>query len=58
MEFEKNAQPVYPKHQLLTFQRYAARRDLLEALLKDGERYTHDQVQNLIDDFMKGKVRE
>lgn len=34
------------------------RRDLLEALLKDGESYTHDQVRNLIDDFMKGKVRE
>ena len=54
----KNTQPVYSKQQLLTFQRYAARRDLLEALLKDDESYTHDQVQNLIDDFMKGKVRE
>ena len=50
----KNTQPVYSKQQLLTFQRYAARRDLLEALLS----YTHDQVRNLIDDFMKGKVRE
>ena len=54
----KNTQPVYSKQQLLTFQRYAVRRDLLEALLKDGESYTHDQVRNLIDDFMKGKVRE
>ena len=36
----KNTQPVYSKQQLLTFQRYAARRDLLEALLKDGESYT------------------
>ena len=54
----KNTQPVYSKQQLLTFQRSAARRDLLEALLKDGESYTHDQVRNLIDDFMKGKVKE
>ncbi len=54
----KNTQPVYSKQQLLTFQRYAARRDLLEALLKDGESYTHDQVRNLINNFMKGKVRE
>ena len=54
----KNTQPVYSKQQLLTFQRYTARRDLLEALLKDGETYTHDQVQKLIDDFMKGTVRE
>lgn len=58
MENEKNTQPAYRKQQILTFQRYAARRDLLEALLKDGETYTHDQVQNLIDDFMKGTVRE
>ena len=37
--------PVFPKERILTFQRYANRRE-----------YTHDQVQNLIDNFMKGKV--
>lgn len=49
--------PVFTKRNILTFQRYANRRDLLSILLKDGQEYTHDQVQNLIDNFMKGKVK-
>ena len=49
--------PGFPKERILTFQRYANRRDLLSILLKDGQEYTHDQVQNLIDNFMKGKVK-
>lgn len=49
--------PVFPKERILAFQRYANRRDLLSILLKDGQEYTHDQVQNLIDNFMKGKVK-
>lgn len=49
--------PVFTKRNILTFQRYAKRRDLLSILLKDGQEYTHDQVQNLIDNFMKGKVK-
>lgn len=49
--------PAFPKERILTFQRYAKRRDLLSTLLKDGQEYTHDQVQNLIDNFMKGKVK-
>ena len=48
---------VFPKERVLTFKRYANRRDLLSILLKDGQEYTHDQVQNLIDNFMKGKVK-
>ena len=49
--------PFFPKERILTFQRYVNRRDLLSILLKDGQEYTHDQVQNLIDNFMKGKVK-
>lgn len=48
--------PVFTKRNILTFQRYAKRRDLLSTLLKDGQEYTHDQVQSLIENFMKGKV--
>lgn len=48
---------VFPKERVLTFKRYADRRDLLSVLLEDGKEYTHDQVQNLIDNFMKGKVK-
>ena len=48
---------VFPKERVLTFKRYAKRRDLLSTLLKDGQEYTHDQVQSLIENFMKGKVK-
>lgn len=46
--------PVFPKNSILTFQRYAKRRDLLSVLLEDGKEYTHDQVESLIADFLKG----
>ncbi len=46
---------TYTKAKLLTFKRYAHRRDLLTALLKDGEQYTTEQVDGLISNFMKPK---
>lgn len=48
--------PVFTKRNILTFKRYAKRRDLLKAILNDGKQYTIDQVDNLIQNFMKGKV--
>ena len=47
---------VFHKERVLTFKRYADRRDLLSVLLEDGKEYTHDQIDELIKDFMKGKV--
>ena len=47
---------VFPKERVLTFKRYADRRDLLSVLLEDGKEYTHDQIDGLIKDFLKGKV--
>ena len=49
--------PAFPKERILTFQRYAKRRDLLSVLLEDGKEYTFDQIDGLINDFMKGKVK-
>lgn len=43
--------PAFPKERILTFQRYAKRRDLLSILLEDGKEYTHDQIDGLIKDF-------
>lgn len=49
---------VFSKQKVLTLKRYAKRRDLLSALLKDGGDYTLDQVDGLINDFFKkGKVK-
>ena len=47
---------AYTKEQLLASVKYANRRDLISALLDDGETYTLDKVDALIDKFMKGKV--
>lgn len=49
---------TFNKSHILTFKRYANRRDLLTQLLKDEEDYTLDQVDGLIQTFMKkGKVK-
>lgn len=47
--------PVFSKSKILTLNRYAGRRDLLSMLLKDGEAYTMDQVDSMIQKFMKGR---
>ena len=45
------------RRNILTFKRYANRRDLLSVLLKDGEEYTMEQVDSLLQNFFKkGKV--
>ena len=54
---KKAANPVFSKQNILTFRRYAGRRDLLSVLLEEGKMYTIDQVDDLIGQFMKGKVR-
>lgn len=49
--------PKYTKNQLLTFDRYQHRRDLLSVLLVDDQFYTHTDVETILENFMKGKVK-
>lgn len=53
----EKAAPVFHKNHILTFRRYAGRRDLLSALLKDGQSYTMEQVDRLLQDFQKRSVK-
>ena len=53
----KNVEPNFYKKQLLTSEKYASRRDLLNALLDDNEAYTTVQVDEIIEKFLKGKVK-
>lgn len=53
----KNVEPKFYKKQLLTSEKYASRRDLLNALLDDNEAYTTVQVDEIIEKFLKGKVK-
>lgn len=43
--------------QLAASKRYANRRDLIRALLDSGKRYTLDEVDRLIESYMKGQVK-
>lgn len=58
MAQEKQATaPAFTKTQLLASKRYADRRDALTALLAEDRPYTLDEVQKILDGFMKGKVK-
>ncbi|NLY79165.1 MAG: hypothetical protein GX072_04485 [Lysinibacillus sp.] len=46
--------PKFTKQQLLQSQKYVNRRDALNALLKDDESYTHEQVDEILEKFYKG----
>ena len=50
-------QSAYTKEQILTSKKYENRRDILGVILTDGEEYTTDKVDTLLDKFMKGKVK-
>lgn len=50
---DKRPAPRYTKGQLLQFQAYRGRRDLLSALLEEGRSYTQREVDALIRAFMK-----
>ena len=48
--------PTFTKRQLLKSNWYSHKRDLLSALLADDRQYSHAEVDQAIDKFMKGKV--
>lgn len=47
---------VFTKEQILCSKKYKYRRDALGVVLTDGKEYTLDEVDTLLDEFMKGKV--
>ncbi len=48
----------YAKEQLIASQRYADKRDLLEALLDDDKKYSFSDVDSKIEKYMKGEVKK
>ena len=53
----KNSADKFSKNSFLQSEKYRNRRDLLSVLLKDNESYTENQVNEKINEFMKGSVR-
>jgi hypothetical protein len=47
----------FSKEQLIASSRFQGRRDIIEALLEDGELYTVKAVEEKISSYMKGKVK-
>ena len=47
----------FSKNQLLAAKRFSGKRDILEALLSDDETYTVKTVEQMSEDYMKGKVK-
>ncbi len=48
----------YTKEQLIASQRYADKRDLLEALLDDDKKYSLSDADSKIEKYMKGEVKK
>jgi hypothetical protein len=54
---EQTTEPVqFTKEQILASATYANRRDSVDALLEESEKYTLKQVDELVNSYMKGKV--
>ncbi len=47
---------AFSKEQLVSSSRYLHRKDLVNALLAEDKLYCFEEVDNMIDKFMKGKV--
>ena len=47
---------LYSKEQILNSKRYLNRRDALGVILADDKMYTKEEVDSLLEKFMKGKV--
>jgi len=55
---EKTKTPlVYSKRQFINSEKYKKQRDLLNVLLEDNKFYGKSEVDKLIDDYLKGKVK-
>ena len=59
MNMKKEAKPevVFSKKQILDSKRYADKKDLITVLLDDSKSYSFEQVDSVIDKFMKEEVK-
>lgn len=48
--------PAFTKEQIIACRRYSDKRDLLNAILTDGQKYTFSQADEMIQNFLKKEV--
>ncbi len=56
-KIKEKQETKFTKQQILAASKYNNRRDALNAILVDGETYTINEVNSLLENFMKGKVK-
>lgn len=54
---QEKQEVLFTKEQILASNKYSNRRDVLGAILADGNTYTFEKVDSLLEKFMKGKVK-
>lgn len=47
----------FEKAQICSSVKYSRYKDILSSQLKDNQLYGYDEIDKIIDDFMKGKVK-
>ncbi len=47
----------FTKQELLTAKKLAKNKDLVNALLEDDKTYTVEKVEQIVDNYLKGKVK-
>lgn len=52
----QKSEKVYSKQQILQSSHYP-QKDVLQALLRDDQKYTHDQVKELLDSFLEKEAK-
>ena len=53
----QKAKQQFSKEQSAASERYRDHRDLVDALLEDGKKYTFETVDSLIEKYEKGQVK-
>ncbi len=54
---EAKEMATYTKAQVINSKAYKEKKDILNVLIKDGEKVSLDEVNKRVDEFMKGGVR-
>ncbi len=49
--------PLFTKEQLLRSERFRGKQDVLNAVLRDNEKYSAEKAEQEIENFLKGKVK-
>ncbi len=51
------AESLFSKEQLLSSKRFEGRKDIINALLSPDKQYTISTVEQMVEKYMKGKVK-